>query len=85
MNEIRINLSSVYNPKGANDAKRHLNSFANAVKTLGSGIGGTFSRVGDMLKDLFRGGCGTRARRSSRRSGRATSTPPRARNAPPSA
>lgn len=55
-NEIRLRLSSVFDPTGSNAAKKSMSEIGKAVTILGNGIGGAMSKVGSIAKDLLTGG-----------------------------
>lgn len=54
--EIRLRLSSVFDPTGSNAAKKSMSDLGKAATILGNGIGGALSKVGNMAKDLLTGG-----------------------------
>ena len=54
--EIRLRLSSVFDPTGSNAAKKSMSDLGKAATILGNGIGGAMSKVGSIAKDLLTGG-----------------------------
>lgn len=54
--EIRLRLSSVYDPSGANAARKSMSDLGKAASILGRGLGGALSKVSEMAKDLLTGG-----------------------------
>ncbi len=54
--EIRIRLTSAFDPTGANAAKRSMADLGRAATILGSGMGGVFAKIGNLAKDLLTGG-----------------------------
>lgn len=54
--EIRLRLSSVFDPTGSNAAKKSMSDLGRAATILGNGIGGVMSKVGSIAKDLLTGG-----------------------------
>lgn len=54
--EIRLRLSSVFDPTGSNAAKKSMSDLGKAATILGNGIGGIMSKVGSIAKDLLTGG-----------------------------
>lgn len=54
--EIRLRLSSVFDPTGSNAAKKSMSDLGRAATILGNGFGGIMSKVGSIAKDLLTGG-----------------------------
>lgn len=54
--EIRLRISSAFDPTGSNAAKKSMADLGKAATILGKGIGGALSKVGEMAKELLTGG-----------------------------
>lgn len=53
---IDIKLSSRYDGKGVESAKRQLNDFANAFSKIGEAVGGSHSNLAKFVKEFMVGG-----------------------------